>query len=56
MPLDKVIHVRVSEAEVQQAQQQAEILKLSVSEYIRLIITLDAATGIIKRLKEGEGK
>jgi hypothetical protein len=49
------IDIRLTEEEKQMAQEQAKkVLGQSgtVSEYIRLIITLDASTEIIKRLKE----
>jgi len=58
MPSTSRIDIRLTDEEKQKAQEQAKkVLGQSgtVSEYIRLIITLDAATGIIKRLKE-EGK
>jgi hypothetical protein len=48
------IDIRLTEQEKQMAQEQAKkVLGQSgtVSEYIRLIISLDSATGIIKRLK-----
>ena len=50
------IDIRLTEQEKQRAKDQAEKLGTDISGYIKLIITLDAATGIIKRLKGGEGK
>lgn len=44
---------RISDEDYVKLQQQASQLGLNASEYIRLIITLDASTEIIKRLKEG---
>jgi hypothetical protein len=58
MPSTSRIDIRLTEAEKAQLQQQAKKLfgeSGTVSEYIRLIISLDAATAIIKKLKE-EGK
>jgi hypothetical protein len=51
------IDIRLTEEEKQKAQEQAERIlgpKGTISEYFRLIINLDAATNIIKRLKESE--
>jgi hypothetical protein len=46
------VMVRMSPEERTQGEAQAAKLNLNLSEYIRLIITLDASTEIIKRLKE----
>lgn len=54
MPSTSRIDIRLTEEEKAEAQKQADKLGLSISEYFRLIIRLDAATGIIKRLKESE--
>jgi antitoxin component of RelBE/YafQ-DinJ toxin-antitoxin module len=44
----------LTEEEKQKAQEQAKKLGLDISGYIRLIINLDAATGLIEKLKEGK--
>ena len=47
----------LTEEEKRKAQEQAKKLlgeSGTVSEYIRLIINLDAATGLIQKLKEGK--
>ena len=47
----------LTEEEKRKAQEQAKKLlgeAGTVSEYIRLIINLDAATGLIQKLKEGK--
>jgi antitoxin component of RelBE/YafQ-DinJ toxin-antitoxin module len=44
----------LTEEEKQKAQGQAAKLGLDVSGYIRLIINLDAATGIIEKLRKSE--
>jgi hypothetical protein len=57
MPSTSRIDIRLTEEEKQKAQAQAERIlgpKGTISEYFRLIINLDAATNIIKRLKESE--
>jgi predicted DNA binding CopG/RHH family protein len=46
---------RLSDEEYSNLQRQAKQLGLNASEYIRLIIALDTATEIIKRLG-GKGK
>jgi predicted DNA binding CopG/RHH family protein len=46
------IDIRLSEEEKHQAQKQASKLGLNVSEYIKLIVKLDAATKIISKLKD----
>jgi hypothetical protein len=48
------LDIRLTEEEKQKARKQAERLGLDISGYIKLIINLDAATGIIKRLGEGK--
>jgi predicted DNA binding CopG/RHH family protein len=55
MPSTSRIDIRLTEEEKQKLKQQAEKLGLNASEYIRLIIALDASTEIIKRLG-GKGK
>lgn len=53
MPSTSRIDIRLTEEEKEQAQEQAKKLlgqSGTISEYIRLIINLDAATGIIERL------
>lgn len=45
------IDIRLSEEEKQKALEQADKLGLSISDYLRLIINLDAATGLIKLIK-----
>lgn len=57
MPSTSRIDIRLTDGEKQMAQEQAKkVLGQSgtVSEYIRLIITLDAATGVISKLN-GKG-
>jgi uncharacterized protein (DUF1778 family) len=46
------IDIRLTDTEKQQLKQQADKLNLDISGYIKLIIALDAAAGIIKRLKK----
>jgi antitoxin component of RelBE/YafQ-DinJ toxin-antitoxin module len=52
MPSTSRIDIRLTDEEKQKAQDQADKLGLSVSDYIRLIINLDSATGIINKLKK----
>lgn len=47
------INLRMSTETKFKGEQQASKLGLNLSEYIRLIIELDSATGLIKALKEG---
>jgi mannitol/fructose-specific phosphotransferase system IIA component len=57
MPSTSRIDIRLTEEEKEKAQEQARKLlgeSGTVSEYIRLIINLDAATGLIEKLKEGK--
>jgi antitoxin component of RelBE/YafQ-DinJ toxin-antitoxin module len=46
--------IRMDDETRRKGEEQAAALGLNLSEYIRLIINLDAATNIIKRLKESE--
>lgn len=46
------ITIRCTADEHRKATQQAESLNMTLSEYIRLIINIDAATGIINKLKK----
>jgi predicted DNA binding CopG/RHH family protein len=54
MPSDNRRTFRLSDEEYTKLQQQAARLGLNSSEYIRLIIALDAATEILGRLREGK--
>ncbi len=57
MPSTSRIDIRLSDDEKQKAQEQAKKLlgdKGSISDYLRLIINLDVATGIIEKLKKSE--
>jgi predicted DNA binding CopG/RHH family protein len=45
---------RISDEDYAKLQQQAARMGLNSSEYIRLIITLDVSTEIIKKLKAAE--
>jgi antitoxin component of RelBE/YafQ-DinJ toxin-antitoxin module len=49
--MKKPTMIRMDEEARQKAEEQAAKLGLNISEYIRLIIALDAATDMIKRLK-----
>jgi uncharacterized protein YeeX (DUF496 family) len=54
MPSTSRIDIRLAEEEKQKAQEQAKRVlgdSGTISEYIRLIINLDAATGIIEVLR-----
>jgi hypothetical protein len=46
--------IRMSEDTIKKGEEQAEKLGLNISEYIRLIINLDTATGIIEKLRKSE--
>lgn len=48
----KRLDIRLSEDDKEQAQEQAEKLGLTVSDYIRLIIKLDVMTGIVQKLRD----
>lgn len=50
-PIENRRTFRLSDEEYEALKQQATKLGLNASEYIRLIIAVDAATGIIKRLR-----
>jgi hypothetical protein len=45
---------RINDEDYEKLQHQASQLGLNASEYIRLIISLDASTEIIKRLKAAQ--
>lgn len=45
-------NIRMSEETKQKGNEQASKLGLNLSEYIRLIIELDAATGLIEKLSK----
>jgi antitoxin component of RelBE/YafQ-DinJ toxin-antitoxin module len=45
------ITIRCTAEEHEKAQKQADAMGLTLSEYIRLIINLDASTGIIIKLR-----
>lgn len=46
------IDIRLSDREKKKAQEQADKLGLTISEYFRLIVNLDAATNLIRILNE----
>jgi len=48
------VMIRMSEETKKLAEEQASKLGLNVSEYVRLVIHLDASTNIIRRLKDGK--
>ena len=50
--INETLALRLSAEDKEKAEQQARQLGLNVSEYIRLIINLDASTNIINKLKE----
>lgn len=52
--LETRINIRATEEEKLKAQQQADKLGLNISDYIKLIINLDAATNIIEKLKASQ--
>jgi antitoxin component of RelBE/YafQ-DinJ toxin-antitoxin module len=54
MASNKPKMIRMNEDTIKKGEEQAEKLGLNISEYIRLIINLDAATGIIEKLRESE--
>ncbi len=52
MPSKSRIDIRLTEEEKEQLKQQAEKLGTDITGYIKLIVKLDVATNIIKKLKE----
>jgi len=53
MPLP-ITNIRMSEETKEKGNIQAFKLGLNLSEYIRLIIELDSATGLIEKLKQNK--
>jgi antitoxin component of RelBE/YafQ-DinJ toxin-antitoxin module len=51
---NKPVLIRMDKETRRKADEQAAKLGLNLSEYVRLIINIDAATDIIKKMREGD--